>query len=116
MPDLLRNCINVAVEEINFFANFKVKITAIRKGGALRGKVTGFRVSWCAKSAEELKEAYNEIKRPKVGRKARLKGKVETVLPYMPLLDPETAAQLLAEDREKLEKQRRDESAKVAAE
>ena len=38
MPDLLHNCIDIAVAEINRMADFGVKIEPIRKGG----KVTGF--------------------------------------------------------------------------
>ena len=86
MPDLLRNCVNVAVVEVNGMADFKVKIEPIRKGGAIRGNVTGFRVSWCEKSAQELQEAFQEIKRAKVGRIARLTGKVEKLEPNRPRL------------------------------
>jgi hypothetical protein len=77
MPDLLRFCVKVAQDEVNGMADFKVKIDAIRKGGKIRGTVTGFRVSWWRKNADELKEAYQEINRSKVGRLARLRGNVE---------------------------------------
>ncbi len=77
MPDLLRNCINVAATEVNGMADFGVKLDPIRKGGSIRGKVTGFRVSWWRKSTQQLQEAYKEIRRPKLGRIARLTGKVE---------------------------------------
>jgi hypothetical protein len=98
MPDLLRNCINVAVAEVNGMADFGVKVEPVRKGGKLRGKVTGFRVSWWRKNAQQLQEAYKEIKQPKVGRIARLTGKVEK-------LEAATATQQLAENRQKLEEQ-----------
>ena len=84
MPDLLRNCVNVA--EVNGMADFKVKIDPVRKGGGIRGNVTGFRVSWCEKSAQEMQEAYQEIKRTKIGRIARLTGKVEKLEPARPRL------------------------------
>lgn len=74
MPDLLRFCVKVAQDEVNGMADFKVDITPIRKGGKIRGTVTGFRVSWWRKNADELKEAYQEINRSKVGRLARLRG------------------------------------------
>jgi len=114
MPDLLRNCVNVAMAEVNGIADFGVKIEPIRKGGAIRGKLTGFRVSWWRKDIPELQEAYREIKRPKIGRLARLTGKVEKMEPkYMPTLDVEAAAAQLAADREHLEKMRAEGRAEV---
>jgi hypothetical protein len=82
MPDLLRYCVRVAEAEVSGMADFKVKIDPIREGGSVRGKVTGFSVKWWAKPAEELREAYDEIKRSKVGRLERLTGKVQSVLPF----------------------------------
>jgi hypothetical protein len=46
--------------------------------GSMRGLVTGFRVSWWRKDVPDLQAAYSELKRPKVGRTARLRGLVET--------------------------------------
>jgi hypothetical protein len=105
MPDLLRNCINVAVAEVNGMADFGVKVEPVRKGGKLRGKATGFRVSWWRKNAQQLQEAYKEIKQSKVGRIARLTGKVEKMADYVPKLEAATATQQLAENRQKLEEQ-----------
>ncbi len=45
----------------------------------MRGAVTGFRVSWWKKDFPALQEAYKELKRPKVGRMARLRGTVEPI-------------------------------------
>jgi len=44
----------------------------------MRGLVTGFRVSWWRKDVPDLQPAYSELKQPKVGRRARLQGRVET--------------------------------------
>jgi hypothetical protein len=76
-PDLLRKVIQPAETEVNGLADFGVKIDPIRKGGTMRGLVTGFRVSWWRKDAPALQEAYQEIKRSKVGRLARLNGTVD---------------------------------------
>lgn len=89
MPDMLRFCVKVAQEEVNGMADFKVDIKPIRKGGKMRGTVTGFRVSWWRKNEDELKEAYQEINRSKVGRLARLRGNAkrpvqEILLPPLP--------------------------------
>ena len=101
-------------------ADFGVKVEPVRKGGKLRGKVTGFRVSWWRKNAEQLKEAYKEIRQPKVGRIARLTGKVENMAPHMPMLEAETTAGQLdpvveAEVHEMLERMRAEERQRVAA-
>jgi Initiator Replication protein len=88
MPDFLRFCIKVAQDEVNGMADFKVNITPIRKGGRVRGSVTGFRVSWWRKNADELKEAFQEINRSKVGRLARLRttaNELPMPLPLPPL-------------------------------
>jgi hypothetical protein len=121
MPDLLRNCINVAVTEVNGMADFGVKVEPIRKGGTIRGTVTGFRVSWWRKNAEELKAAYKEIRQPKVGRLARLLGKVEKMAPSIPMLpdaklpaDDQLDPGVEAEVHEMLERMRAEESAKLA--
>jgi hypothetical protein len=82
MPDFLRYCVKVAEAEVNGMADFKVNIEPVRKGGSVRGTVTGFRVKWWAKPAEELRAAFDEIKRSKVGRLERLTGRVQTLLPF----------------------------------
>jgi hypothetical protein len=88
MPDLLRSCVKVAEDEVNGMADFKVNIKPIRKGGQKRGTVVGFQISWWRKSQDELKEAYNEINRSKVGRLARLRGNAQAyeqiILPPYP--------------------------------
>ncbi len=81
MPDLLRCCIKVAEVEVGGLADFGVKIEPIRTGGTVRGLVTGFKVTWWKKDIPGLKDAYSELKRSKVGRLARLTGKVDGVSP-----------------------------------
>jgi hypothetical protein len=95
MPDLLRFCVKVAQEEVNGMADFKVDIKPIRKGGKIRGTVTGFRVSWWRKNEDELKEAYQEINRSKVGRLARLRGTADT--PMQEILLPPLSNRAVAE-------------------
>jgi hypothetical protein len=120
MPDLLRNCINVAIAEVNGMADFGVKVEPMRKGGKIRGKVAGFKVSWWRKNAQQLREAYQEIKQPKVGRRARLTGTVEKMAPHAPMLDARAPSEQLdpaaqAEVAEMLERMRAEERAKLAA-
>jgi hypothetical protein len=78
IPNLLQRVIQPAVLEVNGLANFGVNIEPIRTGGKVRGLVTGFRVEWWDKDIPDLQAAYNELKRVKVGRMARLRGQVET--------------------------------------
>lgn len=78
IPNLLQRVIQPAVLEVNGLADFGVEIEPIRKGGQLRGLVTGFRVAWWRKDIPDLQAAYTELKRVKIGRMARLRGKVET--------------------------------------
>jgi hypothetical protein len=76
MPDFLRFCVKVAVDEVNGLSDFKVDIKPIRKGGQQRGLVTGFQVAWWRKNADELKEAFQEINRSKVGRLTRIRSSI----------------------------------------
>jgi len=78
-PDLLRKVIQPAEAEVSGMADFGVKIEPVRKGGTMRGAVTGFKISWWKKDVPALQEAYKELKRPKVGRMARLRGTVEPI-------------------------------------
>jgi hypothetical protein len=76
--DLLRHCIQPAILEVNGLADFGVEVEPIRRGGTMRGIITGFRVSWWRKTLPELHQAHAELSRSKVGRLARLSGTVET--------------------------------------
>lgn len=80
-PDLLRRVVNPAAEEVNGLSDFNVEIEPIRDGGMVRGKVVGFRMSWEKKSREDWLDVLDELSRPKLGRKARLRGTVETAAP-----------------------------------
>jgi len=69
--------IRPAVREINAMASFGVVVHPIKSGR----KVARVKVGWWRKEVEELKTAFSELQRPKVGRKARISGTVETILP-----------------------------------
>lgn len=78
-PNLLKWAIQPASEEVNALADFGVKIAPIRRGGSKRGVLEGFRVTWWRKDIPGLKEAFAELRRPKVGRRARIRGTVERI-------------------------------------
>lgn len=77
---LKQRVLDPAVTEVNGLSDFNVEIEPIREGGQLRGKLTGFRLRWEKKSQEEWRAVLDELMRPKVGRKARIRGKVEAVI------------------------------------
>jgi hypothetical protein len=109
VPNLIQKVVRPAEIEVNGLADFGVKIEPIRTGGTMRGLVTGFKVAWHRKDIPGLKEAYSELHRSKVGRIARLSGKVETVRPLGDLsADPtavdEELGRLLSAMREKDQK------------
>jgi hypothetical protein len=94
IPNLLQKVINPSVLEVNGLADFGVRIDPIRDGGKMRGLVTGFRVAWWRKAEDELKSAYSELNQSKVGRIARLRGKVTPVvrLELPPMAPPQESA------------------------
>ena len=69
--------IKPAVREINALASFGVTVMPIKNGR----KVISVKVGWWQKTVDELETAFSELQRPKVGRKARILGTVETSLP-----------------------------------
>lgn len=70
-----------AVEEINVLSDFNVEVEPIRRGGQQRGRLTGFRLRWDVKEPEEWDKVAAELLRSKVGRKARIRGMVESTTP-----------------------------------
>lgn len=67
--------IKPAVTEINALAAFRIQIDPILSGR----KVTGVTLTWWQKTEDELKAAWAEVHRPKLGRRARIAGAVEEV-------------------------------------
>lgn len=85
-PDFLRRVVNPAVEEVNGLSDFRVEIFPVRRGGPLRGKLVGFELRWEKKTNQEWRSALDELMRSKVGRRARLQGTEDKVVPFA--LDP----------------------------
>lgn len=77
---LNKHVIKPVVLEINALAPFNVSILPIKTGK----RVTTIRVGWWSKTKEEMSEAWKEVHRPKVGRKARISQQVTTVLEPTP--------------------------------
>lgn len=68
------------VAEINALAPFNVSAQPRKTGRS----VTHIRLGWWNKTLEERKAAFSELNRSRVGRRARIEGLVETVLPSVP--------------------------------
>jgi len=64
-----------AIAEVNHLAGFRVSYEPIKTGRA----VTAVRLIWEQKTAPERKAAKRELDAPRVGRKARREGAVETI-------------------------------------
>lgn len=82
--NLKLRAITPAVEEINAISSYGCQVQPIKSGR----RVVGVRVFWHQKDVDALKEAYAELQRPKVGRRARLKGEAEPVIEDTPDLFP----------------------------
>lgn len=61
--------------EVNGLSNIDCQYLEIKEGR----KVTSIEIAWRTKDEDGLKQSYAERKRPRLGRKARLSGEVETV-------------------------------------
>jgi hypothetical protein len=74
--DFQRFVIDPAILEVNGLSDMGVKAEVQRKHA--RAPISGVTVVWWKKSSADLNEAVKERNRSKVGRMARLRGKVET--------------------------------------
>lgn len=68
-------CLKPAAKEVNGLADFSVAFRPVKAGR----KVTGVQLAWWRKSEDELRAAFAEVQRHRVGRRARLSGTVETL-------------------------------------
>ena len=75
--------IDPAVLEVNGLGEFGCKVEPAAYAGR---KVTAVRLSWWAKNLDERKSALHELRYSRVGRRARLQGKVEALGPLVTLL------------------------------
>jgi len=75
---LRQRVIETALEEVNAFAEFQMWVRP-RKTGRM---VTHVAIGWEWKSHERQDEAFRELNRPRVGRKARIRGEVTAIREY----------------------------------
>lgn len=72
--------IEPAVLEVNGLSDIGVTLEVRRKGGP-QSPIVAVAMAWWKKEGDEYRAAVDELKRPKIGRMARLKGTVEQMEP-----------------------------------
>jgi plasmid replication initiation protein len=80
--ELNKHVIKPAIEEVNALAPFGISLLPIKQGK----RVVQIKVGWWTKDNSQLHEAYNELQRSKVGRRARISGTTEYVSDPVPSL------------------------------
>lgn len=78
--ELNKHVIKPTVDEVNAIAPFSLTLLPVKQGK----RVASIKIGWQQKDSEALQESWKEMQRSKVGRRARLTGKVEQVLDPMP--------------------------------
>lgn len=73
--ELNKHVIKPAMAEVNALAPFGLTLMPVKQGK----KVVQVNIGWWTKDTSALKDAFAELSRPKVGRKARIAGTVEHV-------------------------------------
>jgi len=68
--------IEPAITEVNAITPYQVVILPKTKGR----KVVGFSMGWSVKDEENMRQAYQELQRPQIGRKARLEGSTDKIV------------------------------------
>jgi len=73
--DMRRFVLDRAIAEINQLAGFHAAYQPLKQGR----RVAGVRLAWGVKDRADLVKTHQELERPRVGRKARRAGLVETI-------------------------------------
>jgi hypothetical protein len=76
-PDFVRRVLDTAELEINGLSDCGVQIEPVRRNP--RAPITAVTITWWRKEGEAYQQTLRELRQPKVGRMARLKGTVEAV-------------------------------------
>lgn len=81
--DFIKRVIEPAVLEVNGLSEFAVKVEVERAYS--RAPITGVSLAWWQKDAGEYRATSAERQRSKLGRMARLRGTVDSILPVEPV-------------------------------
>jgi replication initiator protein len=77
--DFERRVLETAALEVNGLSDCSVKIEPIRKNP--KASIAAVTIIWWRKQGEAYGDTLRELRQPKVGRMARLKGTVERIIP-----------------------------------
>lgn len=78
--ELNKHVIKPAVAEVNALAPFGLSVVPVKQGK----RVVQIKIGWWSKDGSALTDAWNEIQRPRLGRRARIDNTVEHVADPMP--------------------------------
>lgn len=73
--DFNKHCLKPALDEVNHLTDFIVEVLAIKNGRS----VEKLQLTWFKKSPAEMKAAFDEREKSRVGRQARWNGSVELI-------------------------------------
>lgn len=73
--DFNKHCLKPALQEVNHLTDFIVDVLAIKKGRT----VEKLQLNWLKKSPAEMRAAYDEREKSRVGRQVRWNGSVELI-------------------------------------
>src|SRR5271166_6259368 len=88
--ELNKHVLQPAVAEVNALAPFSISVLPVKQGK----RVMSVLIGWMRKDSQALREAFEESQRPRFGRRARIAGTVEHILPPVPSI-----SRLVREDR-----------------
>lgn len=74
VADFNKHALRPAIDEVNFLGDYVVEVTALKRGR----KISGMRLFWFEKDRQSLAVAWRELDRHRSGRRARMRGRVET--------------------------------------
>ena len=93
-----KHVLKPAVLEINALAPFSINFLPVKEGK----RVLRIMVQWMPKDPAALQAAMKEVESTKIGRKARISGTVETVLPPVPSIERLIRTERLERSRARL--------------
>lgn len=73
--DFNKHALKPALEEVNFLGEYAIGVKPLKKGR----RVTAIRLAWVEKDSDGKLAAWDELERPRLGRRARMRGDIERI-------------------------------------
>jgi plasmid replication initiation protein len=77
-PDFIRRVLETATLEVNGLSDLSIRIEPVRRNP--KSPITAVTVTWWRKQGDAYRDTLRELRQPKVGRMARLKGTVDRLI------------------------------------